>query len=44
MQNVKDNQVETNVQFLTAEDAIAKIPANGATMMVGGFGDSGIPE
>lgn len=44
MQNVTGVHVQTNVQFLTAEAAIAKIPTTDPTIMVGGFGLAGIPE
>lgn len=36
-------QIKTNVQFLTAEEAVMQIP-EAATMMVGGFGFPGMPR
>lgn len=36
-------EIRTNVQFMTALDAVRQIPAD-ATVMVGGFGLAGVPE
>ena len=38
-----DNSIKTNVQFLSAENAIKQIPES-ATIMVGGFGITGVPQ
>lgn len=38
-----ENSIKTNVQLLTAGEAIKKISSN-ATIMVGGFGVTGIPQ
>ncbi|WP_240613693.1 CoA transferase subunit A [Pueribacillus theae] len=38
-----NSTIKTNVQFLSAKEAVAKIP-DAARMMVGGFGLSGLPD
>lgn len=43
MSKMTVGSIKTNVEFLSAKDAVLKIP-NKARMMVGGFGRSGIPE
>ena len=43
MSKMTVGSIKTNVEFLSAKDAVSKIP-NKARMMVGGFGRSGIPE
>jgi 3-oxoacid CoA-transferase A subunit len=37
------NPIKTNIQVLSAEDAVNKIP-DGAMIMVGGFGITGVPQ
>ncbi|MFC4798467.1 CoA transferase subunit A [Neobacillus sp. GCM10023253] len=43
MQSELENPIKTNVQFLSVDEAIKQIPKS-ATMLVGGFGATGVPE
>ncbi|MCH6264162.1 CoA transferase subunit A [Neobacillus citreus] len=43
MHSELENPIKTNVQFLSVDEAIKQIPKS-ATMLVGGFGATGVPE
>lgn len=43
LEKVKESSVNINVQFVSADEAVSRIP-DGATLMVGGFGLAGTPE
>lgn len=43
MHSELENPIKTNVQFLSVDEAIKQIPMS-ATMLVGGFGATGVPE